>query len=105
MVIAPKNDHASLDDFLDKAFAYLESDPEFCDNWQEQYRERVYTPAAEDRIRFIRSRLTEGMSNRVNMILPPFQKAVHILPPVWNAVSLGVETEAEYLFVLWATSA
>ena len=58
MVMAPKNDHASLDDFLDKAFSCLESDPEFCDNWQEQYRERVYTPAAEDRIRFIRSRLT-----------------------------------------------
>ena len=105
MVMAPKSDHASLDDFLDRAFACLESDPEFCDNWQEQYRERAMSPANEDCVLYIRSRLIEGMSHRINMILPPFQRAVHILPPVWNEKNLGVETASEYLFIMWATSA
>ncbi|MBQ4464684.1 MAG: hypothetical protein II916_01780 [Oscillospiraceae bacterium] len=105
MVIAPKSDYTSLDAFLDGAFAYLESDPNFYDDWQEIYRERDGSPASEEKVQYLRSCLTEKMDQRVNMLLPPFERAVYVAPPAWNEVSLGAETRSEYLFILWATSA
>ena len=31
--------------------------------------------------------------------------AVYIIPPEWNDITIGVETESEYVFYQWGTSA
>ncbi len=38
IVVAPKNEFSSLDDFITAALKFLESDEELYDNWTEIYK-------------------------------------------------------------------
>lgn len=103
-VIASKNMSASLDDFITAALKFLESDEKFCDNWTELYKNRANLPASNDDIAWMKSRLEE-MNQRINILYEPVIKAVNVIPPKWNDITLGLETKDEYIFYLWGTSA
>lgn len=104
IVVAPKSEFPSLDFFLAEALNFLESDSEFYDNWNEIYKDRTYLPASDDDIARMKSTLSE-MNQRISIIYEPIIKAVYVIPPKWNDISLGLETESEYIFYLWGTSA
>lgn len=104
IVVASKSEFPSLDDFLAGALNFLESDSEFCDNWNEIYKDRNCLPASDDDITQMRSTISE-MNQRVSILFEPIIKAVNVLPPKWNDISLGLETKNEYVLYLWGTSA
>ena len=104
IVLAPKKDYASMDDFVAHALDYLESDPEFCDAWNEMYKDRIYSPIDEEEKKWMKSRL-EDMDQRISIAYEPVISAVHIIAPKWNDITIGVETESEYIFYQWGTSA
>ncbi|SFC60325.1 hypothetical protein SAMN02910406_02019 [Ruminococcus albus] len=104
MVLASKNDHSSMDDFVSKALIYLETHEDFCDNWSDMYKNRIYTPIDDEEKKWMRSRLAE-MSQRISIAYDPIINAVYIIPPEWNDITIGVETESEYIFYQWTTSA
>lgn len=99
-----KKDYLSLDEFVSKALEFLESDGEFFDNWTEIYKRRSYSPVTDEEIMWMKSRLRE-MDKRITILYEPIVNAVHIIPPEWNDITLGLETETEYIFYLWGTSA
>lgn len=103
-VIAPKNIFISLDDFITAAIAFLDSDGRFYDNWTEIYKNRTNLPASDDDIMWMKSRLEE-MNQCINVLYEPVIKAINVIPPKWNDITLGLETKSEYIFYLWATSA
>ena len=104
IVVAPQKEFTSLDDFITAALKFLESDEEFCDNWTEMYKNRTNLPASADDIAWMKSRLDE-MNKRVTILCEPVIKAVNVVPPKWNDVTLGLETKSEYILYLWGTSA
>lgn len=104
LVIAPKSAYSSLDEFVTKALVFLESDEDFYDNWTERYRKRSYSPVTDEEIRWMKSRLDE-MDQQVSILYEPIIHVVHIIPPKWNDVTLGIETETEYIFYTWGTAA
>lgn len=104
IVVASKSEFPSLDDFLAGALNFLESDSEFCDNWNEIYKDRNYLPASDDDIMQMRSTLSE-MNQRVSILFEPIIKAFYVVPPKWNDISLVLETKNEYVLYLWGTSA
>lgn len=104
IVLAPKSCYSSMDEFVTEALKFLESDGDFYDNWTQMYKNRTYTPADERDIKFMKSRLDE-MNTKVNILYEPVIKAVYIIPPEWNDITLGIETETEYIFYMWGTSA
>lgn len=104
IVVASKCDFPTLDDFIAEALNFLESNKEFCDNWNEMYKDRIYLPASDDDIARMKSTLSE-MDQRITILYEPITKAVYVVPPKWNDISLGLETEKEYIFYLWGTSA
>lgn len=103
MVISPKNIFSSLDEFITEAFVFLESDSRFCSNWTEMYKNPTNVPASDDDITWMKSRLEE-MNQRVSILYEPVIKAVNVLPPKWNDVTLALETKGEYILYLWGTS-
>ncbi|NBH18739.1 hypothetical protein D3Z55_15080 [Clostridiaceae bacterium] len=103
MVISPKNIFSSLDEFITEAFVFLESDSRFCSNWTEMYKNPTNTPASDDDITWMKSRLEE-MNQRVSILYEPVIKAINVLPPKWNDVTLALETKGEYILYLWGTS-
>ena len=103
IVVAPKNEFLSLDDFITAALKFLESDGEFCDNWIEMYKKRTNLPASADDIEWMQSKLDE-MNKRVKILYEPVIKAVNVIPPKWNDITLGLETKSEYILYLWGTS-
>ena len=104
IVIAPQNDILSLADFIPAALKFLESDGEFYDNWTEMYKNRTNLPASADDIDRMKSSLDE-MNKHVKILYEPVVKAVNVIPPKWNNISLGIETKSEYILYLWGTSA
>lgn len=104
IVLASKKDYSSMDDFVTHALNYLESNPEFYDAWNEMYQNRIYSPIDEREKNWMRSRLDE-MNQRINIAYEPVISAVHIIAPEWNDITIGVETESEYIFYNWGTSA
>lgn len=104
IVVAPQKEFTSLDDFITAALTFLESDEEFCDNWTEMYKNRTNLPASADDIAWMKSRLDE-MNKRVKILCEPVIKAVNVIPPEWNDITLGLETKSEYILYLWGTSA
>ena len=104
IVVAPKNEFVSLDDFITEALKFLESDEEFYDHWTEMYKNRVNLPASADDIAWMKSRL-DAMNEKVNILYDPVIKAVNVIPPKWNDQTLGLETKSEYILYLWGTSA
>lgn len=104
IVIAPKREYLSLDEFISKALKFLESDGEFFDNWTEMYKNRSYSPVTEEEMIWMKSRIEE-MNKRIAILHQPIIKAVHIIPPEWNDITFGLETKTEYIFYLWGTSA
>ena len=104
IVVAPKSEFPSLDFFIADALNFLESDSEFCDNWNEIYKDRTYLPASDDVIAQMKSTLGE-MNQRISILYEPIIKAVYVIPPKWNDISLELETKNEYIFYIWGTSA
>ena len=104
VVIDCKNVFSSLDEFITAAFNFLESDERFCGNWTEIYKNCTNLPASDDDIAYMKSRLEE-MNQSVNILYGPIIKAVNVIPPKWNDISLGLETIDEYILYLWGTSA
>ena len=51
----------------------------------------------------MKSRL-EDMNSKINILYEPIINIMHIIPPEWNDITFGIETEAEYIFYLWETS-
>lgn len=82
----------------------MESDEDLCDNWTEMYKNRTNLPASADDMAWMRSRLDE-MNQRVTILYEPMIKAVNIIPPKWNDITLGLETKTEYILYMWGTSA
>ncbi len=104
IVVAPKNEFVSLDDFITEALKFLESDENFYDYWTEIYKNRINLPASADDIAWMKSKLDE-MNKNVNILYDPVVKAVNVIPPKWNDITLGLETKSEYILYLWGTSA
>ena len=102
-VLAPKNIFVSLDEFITAAIAFLDSDERFYGNWTDIYKDRTNLPASDDDIMWMKSRLEE-MNQRVDVLYEPVIKAVNVIPPKWNDITLGLETKSEYIFYSWATS-
>lgn len=103
IVVAPKNIFSSLNDFITAALIFLESDERFCGNWTEMYKNRTNLPASDDNVAWMKSRL-ENMNQRIDILHEPVIKAVNVIPPKWNDISLGLETKSEYILCLWGTS-
>ncbi|MBD5153866.1 MAG: hypothetical protein HDT15_13395 [Oscillibacter sp.] len=103
IVVAPQNEFSSLDGFIAAALKFLESDGRFHDNWTERYKNRTNLLASADDIAWMKSRLDE-MDQCVNILYEPVVKAVNVIPPKWNDVTLGLETKSEYILYLWSTS-
>ena len=103
IVVAPKNIFSSLNDFITAALIFLESDERFCSNWTEMYKNRTNLPASDDNVAWMKSRL-ENMNQRIDILHEPVIKAVNVIPPKWNDISLGLETKSEYILCLWGTS-
>lgn len=103
IVVAPKNEFLSLDDFITASLKFLESDEDLCDNWTEMYKNRTNLPASDEDMAWMRSRLDE-MNRRVTILYEPVIKAVNVVPPKWNDITLGLETKNEYILYMWGTS-
>lgn len=104
IVTASLSDFSSLDEFITAALTFLETDEDLCDNWTELYKDRVNLPASDEDIVFITER-TNAMDLRVKIRFQPVKKAVNILPPKWNQVTMCLETEHDYIFYSWVTTA
>ena len=104
IVVASKKDYPSMDSFVTNALKYLESHKNFCDNWTEMYKNRLYSPIDEEEKKWMKSRLEE-MNQRISIAYDSIISAVYIIPPEWNDITIGVETESEYVFYQWGTSA
>jgi hypothetical protein len=104
IVLASKKDYSSMDNFVTHALNYLESNPEFCDAWNEMYKNRVYSPIDEQEKKWMKSRLDE-MNQRISIAYEPIINAVYIIFPEGNDITIGIETESEYIFYQWGTSA
>ena len=44
------------------------------------------------------------MNLRVKIVFQPVKKAVNLLPPKWNQVTMCLETEHDYIFYSWVTT-
>lgn len=73
-MIAPKQNYQSLDDFVDAVFEFMNTDPEFADNYDEIYKNRIYEPVPDTELSFLKSRFST-MNHSVNIILEPFIRA------------------------------
>ena len=104
VVISGKNMFLSMNDFITEAVNFLESDGRFCGNWTEIYKNRTNLPASADDIAWMESRLDE-MNQRVSILYELIIRAVNVVPPKWNDITLGIETTNEYILFLWGTSA
>ena len=104
VVAADKNMYLSIDNFIVAAFDFLESDERFCSNWTEMYKNRTNLPASDDNVAWMKSRL-ENMNQRIDILHEPIIRAVNVVPPKWNDITLGIETTNEYILFLWGTSA
>lgn len=104
LIIAPKNLYSSMDEFVVKAVDFLAQDGDFCDGWADMYNTRSYSGLTEGDKSWMLSRL-DAMNQRVHIAYEPIISAVHIVPPKWNDITIGVETEEEYIFYSWGTSA
>ena len=104
IVLAPKKDYSSMDDFVVYALNYLESNPEFCDAWNEMYKNHIYSPIDEQEKKWMKSRLEE-MNQSISIAYEPVISAVYIIAPIWNDITMGIETKSEYIFYQWGTSA
>lgn len=104
IVLASKKDYLSMDDFVTQALNYLESNSEFYDKWNELYKNRIYSPIDEQEKKLMKSRLDE-MNQRISIAYEPIISAVYIIPPEWNDITIGIETDSEYIFYQWGTSA
>ena len=91
MVIAPRAEYSSLQEFITAAFAFLE--------WSETDKEYSGIPASDTDLDFIKKKIKE-MAQRVHIAFQPITNAVHIMTPQWNQATLGLETEQEYIFWL-----
>ena len=103
-VIAPKQNYQSLDHFVDAVFEFLNTDPEFADNYDEIYKNRIYEPVPDTELSFLKSRFST-MNNSVNIILEPFIRAEYLVKPEWNDVTIVIETKSNYIFYNWGTAA
>lgn len=104
LVIAPKKEYSCMDEFVSQALDYLDSHEEFGDDWEERYKNRTYSEVNEDELKWMMSKFNE-MSERVSVVNEHVIKAVHVIPPEWNDITLGIETNQEYIFYWWGTSA
>ena len=52
-----------MDDFVTKALIYLESHRDFCDNWSEMYKNRVYSPINEEEKKWMKEFNKEYLTN------------------------------------------
>ena len=104
LVVSSRAEFSSMDEFITGALAFLEADPEFSADWFETYKNRTVLPAGDEAVAFVRERI-KAMDERVGILLQPVIKAVNVIPPRWNNVTLGLETEHDYIFWSWSTSA
>lgn len=104
LVIDSKQNHSSLNLFIDRAFKFMNSDREFFDNWDEYYKDRILSPASDSDLEFMINKMAE-MNHKVSLLHEPIIKAVNIIQPKWNDITLGLETESEYIFYNWNTGA
>ena len=82
----------------------MNTNGEFYDDWEKYYKNRTYIPASDSDIAHMRERFNE-MNQKISILYEPIHNAVHIIPPQWNDISLGLETSAEYVLCIWGTSA
>ncbi len=68
------------------------------------YKNRIYSPVSDEEKSWMKTRLDE-MNQRINILYESIINVVHIIPPKWNDITLGIETKSEYIFYLWGTSA
>ncbi len=104
LVIAPKTGYSSADDFLTKAFAFLNTDDDFRDDWDEIRQRRCDTPASSEDISELQARFA-AMNEKISVLHDPVLSAVHLVRPQWNEVYMLLETASEYIFYLWGTTA
>ena len=104
LIIAPKSRYSSMDEFVVKAVDFLSQDGDFCDNCGERYKQCSYSELTEEERNWMKSRL-DAMNQRVHIAYESIIRAVHIVPPKWNDITIGAETEVEYIFCSWGTSA
>ena len=95
MVIASPSEFSSLDKF--------KTDGELYGKRTVLYKERVNLPASNEDITFITEKINE-MNLRVKIVFQPVKKAVNLLPPKWNQVTMCLETEHDYIFYSWVTT-
>ncbi|MDB7953730.1 hypothetical protein [Flavonifractor plautii] len=103
MVIASPSEFSSLDKFIRAALTFLETDGELYGKRTVLYKERVNLPASNEDITFITEKTNE-MNLRVKIVFQPVKKAVNLLPPKWNQVTMCLETEHDYIFYSWVTT-
>lgn len=104
LVLDAKSCHASMDEFVTDALHYLENHPDFCDHWSEMYQNRIYEPIDDNEKQWMRSRFDE-MNQRISIAHDPILRAEYIIAPEWNDITVCAETETEYIFYQWGTSA
>lgn len=79
-------------------------DETFYDHWTEMYKNRTNLPVSADDIAWMKSKLDE-MNKNVKILYELVVKAINVVPPKWNDITLGLETKTEYILYLWGTSA
>ena len=104
LVIAPKSEYKSTDNFLNHALDFLETDIEFGEGWSEMYNELSFVSADNNDINEVQLKLNK-MRHKLSILHEPIIKAFYIVPPKWNDISLAMETKTEYIFYNWGTTA
>lgn len=90
MVIAPRAEYSSLQEFITAALAFLE--------WPETYKEYSGIPASDTDLDFIKKKIKE-MDQRVHIAFQPITSAMHIMTPQWNQATLGLELNRSIYFI------
>ena len=81
-----------MDDFVTKTLTYLDTHKDFCDNWSDIYKNRIYSPIDDEEKKWMKSRLDE-MNQRISIAYDSIISAVYIIPPEWNDITIGVENQ------------
>ena len=68
-----------------------------------EYIEDLPEKDTNEDITFITEKINE-MNLRVKIVFQPVKKAVNLLPPKWNQVTMCLETEHDYIFYSWVTT-
>lgn len=106
LVIASKDEAEGIPDFFDKALDYLEedADSDWCDAWNEIYKERKFIPASEQHLEWA-DKIIKGMNERITIHLEKNSNAMEMESMDPFELILCFESKHFYTLFLWATSA